>query len=807
MNRKDLHRKIFNIASLGAVASIPVSERACTWFMLLLAVNWFVEGGLGKKLRSAFKEPLVIFCSLFYLLEIAGLFYTHHFQQGFFHAQTETSFLVIPLLFFSYGKIGERQVRDLFSVYCIFVFLALAYCFSIAIHQYEITHDVSYFFFYKLVSPVRQHPVYFSVYTFICIVYLFEQIKRSDHPAETLLLSALLTFFSVALFFLRSKMAVGVIFLYSLYQVFRILIYPGRSGRWILLYPLAVIFLIAGAVKTLNPFSRQLILLSKTNLSVLHDSKFNPNDRFNDISIRLTLAKFGLQVLDETHRWIFGVSPGDAQFDINRKIIRSGMYTGAAGTDNHGFLNYNLHNQYLQTFLNSGITGVILLIGILFFIYNSSIRNRDPILFFVTFIFTIFFLSESALERQMGVLPFFFFTSVLILRGKYSGEKEQVNANKVPAKPLRIFVDAHCFDGEYQGSRTFIKGIYTALSECREAEIFLGAYDITRLHTDFPGIPVRNLLRYRFKNPIVRLGWEIPHILKKYSFDYAHFQYLAPLIKSCRYIVTTHDLLFLENKEYFPLSYRILRSYLFKRSCRNADIRTTPSLFSKSEIHQYYHIDENMINIIPNGVGGCYFNFPMCKEEAIHVIKGRYGLSNFILYVSRIEPRKNHAQLLQSFLEMQLYKKDISLVFIGEESVRNTDLQKMKEKIPAEALPFFKHLCQISNEELPYFYKAARVVVYPSKAEGFGIPPLEAAAMETPVLCANATAMSEFSFFGRFLFDPMNNEEFQTKLSGILFSKDLSYPAKEIASIIRHKYSWEKSCHLFLDCLRRNIIR
>lgn len=371
-------------------------------------------------------------------------------------------------------------------------------------------------------------------------------------------------------------------------------------------------------------------------------------------------------------------------------------------------------------------------------------------------------------------------------------------------KPLKIFVDAHCFDEGYQGSRTFIKGIYSVLSHQKETDIYMGACDTKKLQEEFPAIPASHFFKYRTKNSLQRLSISIPSILKKNRFDFAHFQYVSPFSKPCKFIVTTHDLLFLDYQQDFPLSYRLMRNHLFKRSCQNADIRTTPSVYSQKEIYNHYHIPEEDISVIPDGVNECFFDPSINRDDAIHFIEKQYDLRNYMLYVSRIEPRKNHALLLQLFLEMQLYKRGISLVFIGEESLKNHELQKVKKQIPEDAISFFGHFRKINVQELRWFYKAARLVVYPSKAEGFGIPPLEAAAMKVPVLCANTTAMKAFDFFGDHLFDPVNSVEFSKKMNNILFENDGKDALDAISNTIRHEYSWEKSSCQLLEKMNQN---
>ncbi len=84
------------------------------------------------------------------------------------------------------------------------------------------------------------------------------------------------------------------------------------------------------------------------------------------------------------------------------------------------------------------------------------------------------------------------------------------------------------------------------------------------------------------------------------------------------------------------------------------------------------------------------------------------------------------------------------------------------------------------------------------EAEGFGVPPLEAGVLETKILCSNATAMADYTFFEDDLFDPLNIEELKSK---ILFKLDQNdKPRQEmISQRIRSSYNWQHIASEFAD--------
>ena len=371
---------------------------------------------------------------------------------------------------------------------------------------------------------------------------------------------------------------------------------------------------------------------------------------------------------------------------------------------------------------------------------------------------------------------------------------------------IRIFVDAHTFDSEFQGSRTFIKEIYSLLSQKETLELYIGAYDTDQLEKSFPGINTIHFIKFKNRSSVLRLLFDIPAIIKKYRIRYAHFQYIIPVYKNCKYIVTIHDVLFREFPGEFSFFYRLSKTILYTIGAKRANILTTDSAYSKKSIQKYLGIEENKIHLIPIAVNDTYFT-PYDKATAKAAVYKKYGVEKFILYVSRIEPRKNHALLLQSFIDLQLYLQGYHLVLLGHESIKTPAFDKIMNGLPQNIKSFLYIKSDIPDEDLLLFYRAATVFVYPSKAEGFGIPPLEAAAAKTPVLCSNTSAMSDFSFFGENHINPYSPESLKTSLLNTLNNPPDEITLSGIADTIQQRYSWQQSAdnlhQLILDDNKR----
>ena len=361
---------------------------------------------------------------------------------------------------------------------------------------------------------------------------------------------------------------------------------------------------------------------------------------------------------------------------------------------------------------------------------------------------------------------------------------------------MKILIDAHKIGEKHEGTSTHLKGLYGAMMVLRPnwEFVFVGPY-LVPMQQAFGCGPNCRYIELGSSNKWRRLLWDLPRIMRRERPDYTHFQYISPLWQPSPTVLTIHDLLFLEPqfKVYFPWSYRRINTLLFRLSALRAKKLCTVSKYAQSQLSQRYGIAVDQITITPNAVKA----HDMDLEEAKKRVVG-YDLDRFILFVSRVEPRKNHKMLWQAFEQLGLKEKGYKLVFVGKSEWIDPELDQIMKSADSKTHQAVLWLDEVSHDDLWAFYKAADLFVYPSLGEGFGIPPLEAASVGTKVVCAKNTAMVDFDFFPYLI--PVNcPQDLVQSLSDALI--DQNYPSSQIAQIIQTKYHWEATALAFIKAL------
>lgn len=363
---------------------------------------------------------------------------------------------------------------------------------------------------------------------------------------------------------------------------------------------------------------------------------------------------------------------------------------------------------------------------------------------------------------------------------------------------MKLLVDAHCFDYDTaEGINTHIKGLYGELVKIApDIEFYFAARKVERIENIFGHASNIHYIQLNTTSKIKRLLFEFPSIIKQYGISAAHYQYTSPLVKNCFTIVTLHDILFKDYPEAFPLSYKLSKGIMFKKSAKKADMLLTVSEYSRKRISHHYGIPEEHIFVTPNAVSEDFFNV---DKDAAKAFVGSKGIEKYILYVSRVEPRKNQITVLNAYYNLKLWQQGYDLVFIGRKSLPTPNFDSYLFGLDSDIKEHIHLYNQVDYKELKFWYAAASLFVYPALAEGFGIPPIEAGAAGVPCICNNKTAMGDFTFFGENLIDTSDKKALYQAIERNIHS---SVDTETIRKAINDKYNWQNIARNFYRQLK-----
>lgn len=237
-------------------------------------------------------------------------------------------------------------------------------------------------------------------------------------------------------------------------------------------------------------------------------------------------------------------------------------------------------------------------------------------------------------------------------------------------------------------------------------------------------------------------------------------------------VVTIHDVAFKSFKNMYHWQDRQIYDLKWRHAVKHADRIIAISEFTKQELMRYYNVDENRIDIVYQPVNPSFYNekFNSLSPEEINNQLSAYP-DDFILYVGSINSRKN---LLGIVKAIELLPKDLQIpvVAVGDDSSYKTQVKQYISEHHLEHLVIFP-THRIEDNELHLLYQKARLFVFPSFYEGFGLPVVEALLKGCPIVTSNTSGLVEAGGPFSLLTDPYNPEDISSKIQMVLTDDNL----------------------------------
>jgi glycosyltransferase involved in cell wall biosynthesis len=251
-------------------------------------------------------------------------------------------------------------------------------------------------------------------------------------------------------------------------------------------------------------------------------------------------------------------------------------------------------------------------------------------------------------------------------------------------------------------------------------------------------------------------------------------------------VVTVLDMIPLHFPEEYPRQQYYFR-YLVPRILKKSRRIVTISENTKHDIMTFYAIEPERIHVIPPGFEKSRYR-PGINSESV---KMKYGLADYLLYVGNLLAHKNLRRLLRAF-SLIARKTPYKLVIAGYKDSRYyPELETEVEALGlAEEVLFLDY---VSADELPALYAGAKVFVYPSLDEGFGVPPVEAMACGCPAVVSNVASLPEVCGDAAQYIDPYNIENIAGGIHKVLTDEALRQSLIEKGIERAKLFSWEKS--------------
>jgi glycosyltransferase involved in cell wall biosynthesis len=280
----------------------------------------------------------------------------------------------------------------------------------------------------------------------------------------------------------------------------------------------------------------------------------------------------------------------------------------------------------------------------------------------------------------------------------------------------------------------------------------------------------------------------------------------VPLLMPRPYVVTIHDMVNLfYNEEMISALHMNLRRYRFRRGLTRSSRVIAVSEATKRDVENLLGVPPGRITRVYNAPDPAFVGRDRADgERDRRLMMERYQIDRpFLLYAGAIRHHKNIPRLVEAFavLREQLVNHpvygDLRLVIIGDTISRYPAVRQAMLKSKVEHAVRF--LGFVPFETLRCFYEAAEAFVFPSRHEGFGLPPLEAMACGTPVVTSNVSSLPEVAGDAAMLVNPGNVFDIARGIRDVLTDDSLRAELVRRGHIQAARFNWERSAREVLD--------
>lgn len=300
-----------------------------------------------------------------------------------------------------------------------------------------------------------------------------------------------------------------------------------------------------------------------------------------------------------------------------------------------------------------------------------------------------------------------------------------------------------------------------------------------------------NVLWHRLRVPMA-VEWLTGALDIYHSPDFS-----LPPVRRAHTILTVHDLSFMRVPE---CSDPHLRAYLLQvvpASVRRADVVLADSESTRRDVMELLQVPAARVQVVYAGVEE---RFQRIRDaRALEMVRQRYQLPpRFVLAVGTLQPRKNYERLIEAYARLErAIRSQVKLVIVGGEGWMYEGIYHRVHELKLQDTVLFPGF--VADEHLPALYSLAELLAFPSLYEGFGLPPLEAMACGTPVVCSNASSLPEVVGSAALAFNPLDVNALTEALARGLGDPSLRAVLAQRGLIQARYFTWSQAAARLLE--------
>jgi len=378
---------------------------------------------------------------------------------------------------------------------------------------------------------------------------------------------------------------------------------------------------------------------------------------------------------------------------------------------------------------------------------------------------------------------------------------------------MKVLIDARLYGLENAGVGRYIINLIEELKKQKEGEKYVILLRKKYFNSlNFPDGWKKVLAD--FGHYTLSEQFKLEKIIKKEYPDIVHFPHFnIPAAYKGNFIVTIHDMTMhrqgrVATKLPLPIYYakRLPYKYIFRKAVKKSLKIIVPSNSIKRDLVEYFKVDDEKIIVTYEGIDEELIL--RGKNDAVPSVPMKYKLKGkkYLLYVGNAYPHKNLKRVIEAVKYLNEEKKlDVIFAIASSRDHFIRELEKDTKKLKAEK--YVKLLGFVPDKDLVNLYGNSLGFVYPSLAEGFGLPGIEALHAGTLLLASNISVFREIYGDNAFFFNPYDFSSISKTIENVMKVK-----AKERSRIINKskafisRYSWEKmakqTLKVYKDALR-----